>query len=139
MHRLLSALRKEFLILIRDIPGLAILFIMPVLLIMIVTLAQQNALKSSKELKTEILFIDQAHSFFSKLLKQNLDSSGLYRLVSSLSDIPVDYETARKKIGDGDYPVGIVIAPKDTTIRLLVDPSLVSSYKNSLTSALTYF
>jgi ABC-2 type transport system permease protein len=139
MHRLLSALRKEFLILIRDIPGLAILFIIPVLLIMIVTLAQQNALKSSKELKTEILFIDQAHSFFSKLLKQNLDSSGLYRLVSSLSDIPVDYETARKKIGDGDYPVGIVIAPKDTTIRLLVDPSLVSSYKNSLTSALTYF
>ena len=78
MHRLGSALRKEFLILIRDIPGLAILFIMPVLLIMIVTLAQQNALKSSKESKTDVLFIDHAHSVFSKLLKQNLDSSGLY-------------------------------------------------------------
>jgi ABC-2 type transport system permease protein len=139
MHRLLSALRKEFLILIRDFPGLAILFVMPVLLILIVTLAQQNALKSSKESKTDLLFIDQAHSVFSKLLKQNLDSSGLYRLVSTLSDIPVDYETARKKIGDGDYPVGIVIAPKDSAILLLVDPSLQSSYKNSLTGALTYF
>jgi len=139
MHRLLSAFRKEFLILIRDIPGLAILFIMPVLLIMIVTLAQQNALKSSKESKTDVLFIDHAHSAFSRLLKQNLDSSGLYQLVSSLSHIPVDDETARKKIGDGEYPIGIMISPKDTAILLLVDPSLQSAYKNSLTGALTYF
>jgi len=139
MHRLLAAFKKEYLILIRDIPGLAILFIMPVLLIMIVTLAQQNALKSSKESKTDVLFIDHAHSAFSRLLKQNLDSSGLYQLVSSLSDIPVDDETAHKKIGDGDYPVGIVISPKDTAILLLVDPSLQSAYKNSLTGALTYF
>ena len=139
MHRLLSAFRKEFLILIRDIPGLAILFIMPVLLIMIVTLAQQNALKSSKESKTDVLFIDHAHSAFSRLLRQNLDSSGLYQLVSSLSHIPVDDETARKKIGDGEYPVGIMISQKDTAILLLVDPSLQSAYKNSLTGALTYF
>jgi len=139
MHRLLSAFRKEFLILIRDIPGLAILFIMPVLLIMIVTLAQQNALKSSKESKTDILFIDHAHSAFSKLLQQNLDSSGLYRLISNHAGVPMSEEMARQKIGDGDYPVGIVIATNDTAIRLLVDPSLQSSYKNTLTGSLTYF
>ncbi len=139
MYRLLSALKKEFLILIRDIPGLAILFIMPVLLIMIVILAQQNALKSSKESKTDILFIDHAHSAFSKLLRQNLDSSGLYFLVSNQSGILVDDEMARQKIADGDYPVGIVIAAKDSSIRLLVDPTLQSSYKNTLTGSLTYF
>jgi ABC-2 type transport system permease protein len=138
MLRLLSALKKEFLILIRDIPGLAILFIMPVLLIMIVTLAQQNALKTSKESKTEILFVDHSHSAFSKLLKQNLDSSGLYRVVTKMAGRNLDDETARKKISDGDYPVGIVVSSKDTAIHLLVDPSLQASYKNSLTGALTY-
>jgi ABC-2 type transport system permease protein len=139
MNRLLSAFHKEFLILIRDIPGLAILFIMPVLLIMIVTLAQQNALKSSKESKTDVIFVDHAHSAFSKLLKQSLDSSGLYRLKSPTSVTPEDDDFARKKIADGDYPIGIVIAGKDSGIRLLVDPTLQSSYKNSLTGALTYF
>jgi ABC-2 type transport system permease protein len=139
MYRLLSAFRKEFLILIRDIPGLAILFIMPVLLIMIVTLAQQNALKSSKESKTDVLFIDHAHSAFSKLLRQNLDSSGLYRLVSSLAGVPMDDELAHQKIAEGEYPVGIVVSAKDTSIRLVVDPTLQSSYKNSITGSLTYF
>ena len=139
MHRFFSALRKEFLILIRDLPGLAILFIMPVLLIMIVTLAQQNALKSSKESKTELLFIDQAHSSFSTLLKQNLDSSGLYRLILKQKDGFLDLMQARKLIGDGDYPVGIVIGPRDNSIQLIVDPSLQISYKNSLVGSLTYF
>ena len=139
MLRILSALKKEFLILIRDIPGLAILFIMPVLLIMIVTLAQENALKSSKESKTDILFIDHAHSAFSRLLRQNLDSSGLYNLVTRQSGTTVDDEMARLKIAHGDYPVGILIAPKDTSISLIVDPTLQSSYKNTITASLTYF
>jgi len=139
MYRLLSAFRKEFLILIRDIPGLAILFIMPVLLIMIVNLAQKNALKSSKESKTDVLFIDHAHSAFSKLLRQNLDSSGLYRLVSNQAGVLMDDKLARQKIADGDYPVGIVVAAKDTSILLLVDPTLQPSYKNTITGSLTYF
>ncbi|MCX6248994.1 MAG: ABC transporter permease [Bacteroidetes bacterium] len=139
MHQLLSAFRKEFLILIRDIPGLAILFIMPVLLIMIVTLAQQNALKSSKEIKTDVLFVDQSHSAFSRILHQNLDSSGLYHLISLRQGIPVNEPVARKMIGEGEFSVGIVVAAKDTAIRLLVDPSLQSSYKNTITGSLTYF
>ena len=139
MHRLLPAFIKEFLILIRDIPGLAILFLMPVLLIIIVTLAQQNALKSSKESKTEVLFIDHARSHFSRLLKQNLDSSGLYILISNQTKVHVSDEIARKQIGDGDYPVGIAISANDTSIQLLIDPSLPVSFKNSLTGSLTYF
>ena len=139
MYRLLSALRKEFLILIRDIPGLAILFIMPVLLIIIVTLAQQNALKSSKESKTDIIFVDQSHSLFSKLLLQNLDSSRLYRIVTNINNVPVGEILAKEKIGKGDYPVGIIIKNNDTTIQLLLDPTLQISFKNSLTGSLSYF
>lgn len=139
MCRLLSALRKEFLILVRDIPGLAILFIMPVLLVIIVTLAQQNALKSSKEIKTEVLFLDHAHTTFSELLRQNLDSSGLYTLVSGQAKAPLNDEIARKKIGDGDYPICIMIMAKDAPVQLIIDPSLPVSFKNSLTGSLTYF
>ena len=139
MLRFCSALKKELLILIRDIPGLAILFIMPVLLILIVTLAQQNALKTSKESKTEILFIDQAHSAFSALLKQDLDSSGIYGLILKQHNMPLDPRKAWELISEGDYPAGIVIQPGDSSIQLLIDPTLQSSYKNSLVGSLTYF
>jgi ABC-2 type transport system permease protein len=112
---------------------------MPVLLIIIVTLAQQNALKSSKESKTDILFIDQSQSMFSKLLLQNLDSSGLYRSVTRYNNCPLNEKTAHSKIGDGDYPVGIIIKPQDSAIQLLIDPSLQIAYKNSLAGSLSYF
>jgi ABC-2 type transport system permease protein len=96
-------------------------------------------LKSSKESKTEVLFIDHARSHFSRLLKQNLDSSGLYILISNQTKVHVSDEIARKQIGDGDYPVGIAISANDTSIQLLIDPSLPVSFKNSLTGSLTYF
>jgi len=45
MRKLWSVVLKECLLLFRDIPGLIILFLMPVLLIFVVTLAQENGLK----------------------------------------------------------------------------------------------
>jgi ABC-2 type transport system permease protein len=139
MHRFYSALRKEFLIMIRDIPGLAILFIMPVLLIMIVTLAQQNALKTSRENKTEVIFIDEARNGFSALLRQDLDSSGLWKLITRHNGTPLDLAKAKELIGQGDYPAGIVLSLRDTSILLLTDPALQPAYKNSLAGSLTFF
>jgi ABC-2 type transport system permease protein len=112
---------------------------MPVLLLLVVTLAQQNALKSSKETKTDVLFIDKAHSPFSKMLKQNLDSSGLFHLITKESGFPMNEKLAYQKIRDGNVPIGILISTRDTAIRLLVDPGLQSSYKNTITGSLTYF
>ncbi len=138
MRKLLSVLHKEFLILVRDLPGLAILFFMPVLLIIIVTLAQQNALKSSKETKTELLFLDQSNSLFSHALQKNLDSSGLFTTIKELRKIPFDRKIVNELISKGDYPVCIVISKKDSAIHLLIDPGLQFSFKQSLVTSLTY-
>ena len=138
MKKLLSVLHKEFLILIRDLPGLAILFFMPVLLIMVVTLAQQNALKSSKETKTEVLFLDRSNSFFSHSLQKNLDSSGLFKPIKEFRNIPLDKKTIDELISKGDYPIGVMISEKDSAIHLLIDPGLQISFKQSLVASLTY-
>jgi len=139
MYRLFSGIRKEFLILIRDIPGLAILFFMPVLLIMIVTLAQQNALKSSKESKTDIVVVDLSGSPLSKTIKQNLESSGMFNVTEKINGNLPDLRLVRKLVAAGSYPVALVVAERDSALTLLVDPSLQQAYKNSLTSSITYF
>jgi ABC-2 type transport system permease protein len=138
MFKLLSALRKETLILIRDVPGLLILFIMPVLLILVVIVAQQNAVKSSRESKTEILFIDNSHSASSKAIEQSLESSGFFILIKKNREILLDERCSMQIISDGKYPVGIILSEKDSLIRILIDPSLPGSYKNSLVGSLTY-
>ena len=138
MIKLLSALRKETLILIRDVPGLLILFIMPVLLILVVIVAQQNAVKSSRESKTEILFVDNSHSASSKAIEQNLENSGFFILIKKNKNVPLDGNGAMNLISDSDYPVGIILTEKDSVIRILIDPALPESYKNSLVGSLTY-
>ena len=138
MFKLLSALRKETLILIRDVPGLLILFIMPVLLILVVIVAQQNAVKSSRESKTEILFVNNSHSASSKAIEQSLENSGFFILIKKNREMLLDENSAMRLISDSKYPVGIILTEKDSLIRILIDPALQESYKNSLVGSLTY-
>lgn len=138
MLKLISAIRKEFLILIRDVPGLLILFIMPVLLIMVVVVAQQNALRSSRETRTEILFVDNSNSSVSKAIEQSLDSSGFYSLVRMDEGKSIDENIATQLIRESKFPLGVVIAANDTAIHILIDPALQDSYRNSLAGSVTY-
>jgi ABC-2 type transport system permease protein len=138
MQKLLAALYKEILILFRDLPGLLILFLMPVILILIVTVAQENAIKWSKESKTDILFLDLSHSATSRTISQSLGNSGFYTVITNHKTKFLTEDAVRQLIANGDYSVGIIIAPKDSAIQLLVDPVLQDQYKSSLAASLTY-
>ena len=138
MAKLLSALRKEFLILVRDVPGLLILFIMPVLLILVVVVAQENAIRSSRESKTEIIFVDASQSPLSKAIEQTLDSSGFYTLVKSYEGKNMDESIAMQLVRESEYPLGIIVSSEDSAIHILIDPALQEPYKNSLVGSLNY-
>ena len=138
MQKLLAALYKEILILYRDLPGLLILFFMPVILILIVTVAQENAMKWSKESKSEILFVDQSHSATSKAIGQSLDNCGFYTLIKEYKHQSLNADAVTKLIAEGDYSIGIIIAQKDSAIQILIDPVLQEQYKNSIIASLTF-
>ena len=137
MQKLWFILKKEILLLLRDIPGLIILFVMPVLLIFVVTLAQENALKSQNS-RTRILFVDEQKTPFSIKLHENLDSSGFFQSVTEVGNASLTLSQARTLIGLGDYKFGVIIPKTDTAIILFIDPTLQETYKTSVTSALTY-
>ncbi len=137
MRKLWFILKKEFLLLYRDIPGLIILFMMPILLIFVVTLAQENALKSQNS-KTRILFVDESKSLFSAKLQSNLDSSGFFHPVAEIDKVPVTISQARTLIERGDYKFGVIVLPADSAIILLIDPTLQETFKTSVTNSLSY-
>ena len=137
MRKLWFILKKEFLLLFRDVPGLIILFLMPVLLIFVVTLAQENALRSQNS-KTNILFVDESNTTLSNKIKANLDSSGFFHTVTVAGMMPVNYSLAKTLIEKGEYKFGILIPHTDSAITLLVDPTLQESYKISVTNSLIY-
>ena len=100
--KLISALKKEYLLLARDLPALLIILIMPVVLVVIVTVAQDSAVRNSRETKTEILFVDKGNSAFSRMLEENLDKSGLYKIIKSQGDEPFSESEAINCISKGE-------------------------------------
>jgi ABC-2 type transport system permease protein len=138
MQKFLAAFHKEILVLCRDLPGLLILFLMPVILILIVTVAQENAMKSSKESRSDILFFAHSNAVTSKAIRQGLENSGFYRIVDSYKEQPLNENIVYKLIGEGEYTTGIILGPHDTTINIVIDPVLQEQYKNSIISSLNF-
>jgi len=130
MRKFLAALRKEWLILIRDIPGLGILFLMPVLLIMVVTMAQEKALKNQIE-PTPIGLSAPPGSPLGNQIRDDFQNSGIFMIQSDSLSPSALSEAIRK----GRVPMGIIISPEDSSITLMIDPTLHETYKATLRSA----
>ncbi|MGB6153675.1 MAG: ABC transporter permease [Pricia sp.] len=107
MHKLWASTYKEFLLLIRDIGGLAILFLMPLFLVITITLVQNDTFKTLKETKITILLVDNDEGEVSKNIQENLKKSPLFELLLQPSETSV-----KTLVQTGEYQLGIVI-PKN--------------------------
>ncbi|HEU4551795.1 MAG TPA: ABC transporter permease [Chitinophaga sp.] len=109
MLRLLATIRKEWLLLIRDRAGLALLFLMPLVLITVMALIEDAPFRDYQELKFDILTVDNDHGRLARYIKAGLEHSGQFTLVDSLDGKPVTAEDAKRLVNNGDYKICIVI------------------------------
>jgi len=107
MHKLWMSIKKEVLLLKRDFGGLVILFVMPLVLIITITLIQDSTFKTVNDSKIPILLVDNDKGDVSKVISQNLNESNSFEIVSES-----DENTAREAVFKGKYQLAIII-PKD--------------------------
>ena len=107
MRIIAAEIQKELLLLFRDKAGLALLFIMPVLLVVVMTYIQDATFRAISTEGVEVLWIDQDQSKLSQKIKDRLNASGHYSLVDPKGEDLVN--AARNEIAEGKYQVGILI------------------------------
>ena len=113
-HKLWAAIKKEILILIRDRIGLSILFLMPMILIFVMTLIQDSAFKSINEKGIPIVLLDNDRDSLGIYIKKGLKSSSLCSLHDSIDGLPATAELIQRSVSEGKFIIGIVI-PKGAT------------------------
>lgn len=118
MLRLIATIRKEWLLLLRDKAGLALLFAMPIILITVMALIQDAPFKDYQEVKFDILTVDNDQGRLGRYIREGLGNSGQFNVIDSLNNQPVNEETAKALIGEGHYKISIII-PKGSTAEIV--------------------
>lgn len=116
-----QTIKKEITLITRDTGGLVILFLMPLLLILIVTFVQDGTYRNFSKEKIAILLIDNDKDEISQKIKEHLDSSALFNIVSGKEGKPFTEEIARRLVLQGKYVMAIVVPEKlssDTKLRV---------------------
>jgi ABC-2 type transport system permease protein len=136
MLRIATSIYKEFLLLIRDKAGLAILFLMPMFLIFVMTLIQDSTYKKLDETQLNVLFLDLDQDSLGYGIEKGLSASGFFAVHRQVNDKPLNPETINKFVSEGKFQIGIVIMPGATAsirdkAKLLIEQAFIPEYAKS--------
>ena len=139
----LASLKKEFLLLIRDRAGLLLLFVMPVVLVVVITLVQENVLQKMGGSETKVILVDQDGGTSAQRFRSRLANSASIKIISM-----DDASSAIARVADGEVQMGIVIRSGmtdklgDLAARMVEEGStnlLATASKDSLAKIEVYF
>lgn len=116
MYKIWIAAYKEILLLKRDLGGLVILFLMPLVLVITVTIIQDSTFKRQKQ-NIPVLLVDQDKDSLSAEIVKNLEANESFDLVQEIEGIPVDETQANDLVLKGRFQLAIVI-PEGLTREL---------------------
>ena len=89
---------------VRDLGGIAILFIMPLLLLVVITLVQDSTFKTISDIKIPVLLVDNDKGEISKSIIENLSESNSFEILLKTSE-----DEAKEAVFSGKYKLAIVI------------------------------
>ena len=101
-----ATLLKDLLILSRDRAGLLVLFLMPAVLVVIITLVQNNVHKLMGETSARVILVDQDGDRLGHLLGEKM--SGI-ELVTGIDGVKIERQQAKELVAAGDFLASIFI------------------------------
>ncbi len=137
MLKLRSSIIKEILVLIRDMAGLAILFVMPMVLIFVMTLIQDSTFRKLDETYLEVLVVNNDLDSLGMAIEQGLASTGFFSVKTSLDDQNISEQVLHQHISEGNYQIGILIKEGSTKAlrekaKILIEKALAEGNADSL-------
>lgn len=100
--------KKELLLLRRDRAGLCVLFVMPMLLVLVLSLVQDDLFRANRDTATKALWVNLDRGPLGEKLVTIIRQNGAIELIDSVVDKKLDTGTARQLVHDGKYQFAII-------------------------------
>ncbi len=107
--QILVHMSKELLLLRRDRAGLCMLFLMPVLLVLILSLIQDNLFRANGQMAVQVLFVNLDMGPFGQKLADTIAQHGALELVSDIEGERITAEDAKKIVAQGDFHFAVIV------------------------------
>lgn len=149
MTQISALLVKELKLLLRDPGGLFLLFVLPAIFILVLSVALQGAFSSyDHKDRMDILVVNDDKGDVGQGLMEALEKSGYFRPITHLDSLPLTRELARAHLSRGEYQIAIVIPEltskairfeEDANLEVLVDPALSQEFASAVEHSVVHF
>jgi ABC-2 type transport system permease protein len=117
MRVILKLAYKDYLVLIRDRAGLAMMFLMPLALVLIMTSLQDNTFKAINESGIKLLILNKDSDSLGMAIEQEIIRSkffNMYRVIDGKTPSEIEI---REAVASGKFQIGMII-PGGATQRI---------------------
>lgn len=169
MNKLFITIEKEAKILFRDREGLALLFVMPLILVFVITLLQEKTYQSINETRIPVILVNNDRDSVGDAFCKGIQENGFFDITRIDGADSLAVEQVRQQVAVGDAQIGILIpegttrtirnrvvnlvgmqvpdmmqgadsaAPKTVSVELFFDPITKDSFRNIIKSNLNEF
>ncbi len=129
MRKIVNTIHKEAVLLIRDKEGLALMFLMPLILVIVVTLLQHKIYQNVNETHIQLVLIDYDQDSVGLAFRKGVQSSGIFEVTLITREDKIKLSDAKKLVAKGKYQMGIYI-PEGTT--QIIKNRVISVVKSQL-------
>ncbi len=115
MRAFVGSIKKEVLLLLRDKAGLAFLFVMPILLVVLMTLLQDKTIKKLQVEQLDVAVVNLDNGIVSKAIISGLDRIEIFHIHQVYKGDTLKLDNAQKAVANGEFQMLILIPAKTTS------------------------
>jgi ABC-2 type transport system permease protein len=128
---LFANIKKELLLLSRDRAGLLVLFVMPMMLVLVLSLIQDNLFRATGESATLALFVNLDQGALGAEFGNQMEATGAIELEDEFDGESIDAETARQMVFSGDYQFAIIVPEQFSAgINAAAEDAVLASFRD---------
>lgn len=116
IRKYLISIQKEALLLIRDIEGIILIFLMPLILVLVVTLLQHRTFQNLSETKIPVIVLNYDNDSLGNAFSRGIRQSDVFEVTEITGTDTLQTQHARREVAEGKYQIGIVIPQNATRI-----------------------
>jgi ABC-2 type transport system permease protein len=114
MHILFRLAYKDYLVIVRDRGGLAMLFLMPLALVLIMTSLQDNTFRAINESGIKMVILNGDRDSLGMAIEREINRSNFFSIQQVIDHKTPTEQSIREAVAGGRFQIGLIIPPGAT-------------------------